>query len=168
MSTDSDDPKVNRLGQQWAQALNRLSEEDRRLLTMLGLMGQLVDPRYATKGVTALVARALVDPDFRARLLANADEAAAELRGRAELPEGVYLRVVENSPQELTIVLPPPSQELNERSRTVRDFVFSRTSADLQVLSAGVDDNDVLPVVFPDAFTGDSDAFHLGDASHDG
>jgi len=167
MTTPKEDPEATRIGQEWARALDQLSEEDERLLTLLRLMGEVVDPRYEMKGIRALVGRALVDPTFRSRVLDDADAALAELRGHVELPENVRVRCVENSADYVTIVLPPPSEALSQRSRTIRDFIFSRTSPDLAVVAAGVDDNDIMPVFF-DVFTGDHDSFHFGDLSQDG
>jgi hypothetical protein len=168
VTTHQEDPEAARIGQEWADALEHLSEQDERLLTLLRLMGDVVDPRYEMKGIRLLVARALVDPELRSRALDDADAVLAELQGRVELPEDVRVRCVENTADYLTIVLPPRSESLPERSQKIRDFIFSRTSPDLALLSAGVDDNDVLPVHFADAFTGDHDSTTLGDPSHDG
>jgi Nitrile hydratase, alpha chain len=167
VTTPKEDPEATRIGQEWERALGQLSEADKRLLTLLRLMGEVIDPRYEMKGIRALVGRALVDPAFRARALEDADAALAELRGHAELPENTRVRCVENTADYLTIVLPPKSEALSERSQTVRDFIFSRTSSDLTTLGAGTDDNDVMPVFF-DIGTGDHDTFHFGDLSHDG
>jgi hypothetical protein len=164
VTTPREDPEATRIAQEWAHALNQLSEEDERLLTVLRLMGQAVDPRYEMKGIRVLVGRALVDPTFRSRVLNDADAALAELRGHIELPENVHVRCVENSADYLTIVLPPPSQALNERSRTIRDFIFSRTSNEREL--AGVDDNDVLPIHF--LTETERAGPHFGDPSHDG
>ena len=165
MTTPKEDPEAARIGQEWAHALGQLSEQDERLLTLLRLMGEVVDPRYEMKGIRALVGRALVDPAFRSRVLDDADAALAEFRGHVELPENVRVRCVENSADYLTIVLPPPSEALSERSQTIRDFIFSRTSNDLAALAPGVDDNDILPQFDIGA---DQDHFRFGDPSRDG
>jgi len=164
VTTPKEDPEATRIGQEWARALDQLSAEDERLLTLLRLMGEVVDPRYEMKGIRLLVGRALVDPAFRSRVLDDADAALAELRGHIDLPENVRVRCVENSSDYLTIVLPPPSETLSERSRSIRDSIFSRTSADPAFLGAGVDDNDVLPQFDIGA---DHDRFHFGDPSRD-
>lgn len=122
-------------------------------------------PRYEMKGIRLLVGRALVDPAFRARALNDADAAVAEFRGQIELPENVHVHCVENSAYDLTIVLPPPSQSLNERSQTIRDFIFSRTSS--EEFAAGVDDDDVMPIHFP-AEAEVAGGNHFGDPSRDG
>lgn len=164
MTTPSEDPEATRIGQEWADALNRLSEEDERILTVFRLMGQALDPRYEMKGIRLLVGRALVDPAFRARALNDADAALAEFRGEIELPENVHVHCVENSAYDLTIVLPPPSHSLNERSQTIRDFIFSRTSS--EEFAAG-DDDDVMPIHFP-AEAEVAGGNHFGDPSTDG
>jgi hypothetical protein len=164
VTTPTEDPEATRIAQEWDQALKQLSEEDQRFLTVLRLMGQSIDPRYETKGIRLLVGRALVDPAFRSRVLDDADAALAELRGHIELPENVRVRCVENSADHLTVVLPPPSQALDERSRTIRDFIFSRTSSEEALV--GVDDNDVLPIHF--LTETERAGPHFGDPSHDG
>lgn len=162
-----EDPEATRIAQEWAHALDQLSEEDERLLSLLRLMGEVIDPRYEMKGIRVLVARALVDPAFRSRVLDDVDAALAELRGHIELPEDVHVRCVENSADYLTILLPPRSETVSERSRMIRDFIVSRTSTDMAI-SAGVDDNDVMPLHFADLGGADHDSTHFGDASHDG
>jgi hypothetical protein len=52
-----------------------------------------------------IVQRAWSDPDYRARLLDGPKEAVAELLG-VNLPDGLEIVVVEESPQRLCIVLP--------------------------------------------------------------
>jgi hypothetical protein len=166
MTTPKENPEATRISQNWARALERLSEEDRQLLNVLRVMGQVVDPRYGTKGIGLLVSRALVDPAFRSQILKNADAALTELRlGHVDLPENVHVRCVENSTDYLTIVLPPPSDALSERPRSIRDFIVSRTSAEVATLRAGgvvlEADGDFLPTGF-DHGTGDPD-FQFGD-----
>jgi len=166
VTTPTEDPEATRIAQEWDQALKQLSEEDQRFLTVLRLMGQAIDPRYEMKGIRLLIGRALVDPAFRSRVLDDADAALAELRGHIELPENVRVRCVENSADYLTVVLPPPSQALNERSRTIRDFIFSRTSDEKALV--GVDDNNVLPIHFLTETETEQTGPHFGDPSHDG
>ena len=134
-----------RVAEKWKGALDKLSTEDKRLLNLLRLMGEVVDRRYELKSIRLLVARALVDPEFRSRLVGDTDEILSELRGHSDLPENLRVRCVENSTHDLTIVLPPPSAALSEKSRTIRDFIVSRTSARLTSIVAGVDDNDITP-----------------------
>jgi hypothetical protein len=52
-----------------------------------------------------IVGRALAEPEFRARLLANPREAMSEELGFA-VPEGLEIDVVEERPGRLAIVLP--------------------------------------------------------------
>jgi Nitrile hydratase, alpha chain len=52
-----------------------------------------------------IIARALRDPDFRARLVATPREAVAEELG-VELPERLDIVVVEERPDQIAIVLP--------------------------------------------------------------
>lgn len=52
-----------------------------------------------------LVSRAQQDPDFRQQLLSN-PAAALETQLGTSIPEGVNIRVVEESPQEVYVVLP--------------------------------------------------------------
>jgi Nitrile hydratase, alpha chain len=167
MTTPREDPEGTRIAQEWAHALGQLSVEDERLITLFRLMGEVVDPRYEMNGIRVLVGRALVDPAFRSRVLDDADAALAELRGYIELPENVRVRCVENTADYLTIVLPPPSDALSERSRTLRDFIVTRTSTDVTVGAVGVDDNDIT-FHFGDIGPADHDHAHFGDPSSDG
>lgn len=166
MTTPKENPEAKRISQSWASALERLSEEDNQLLTVLRVMGQVVDPRYGTKGIRLLVGRALVDPAFRSQILKDSDAALSELRlGHVDLPENLHVCCVENSDDNLTIVLPPPGDAQSERSRSIRDFIVSRTSAEMAALGAGPvvlnADGDFLPTGF-DHGTGDLD-FQFGD-----
>ena len=163
MTDPTQDPESVRISKEWGHALERLSDEDKRLLDILRLMGEVADERYEIKGIRLLVGRALVDPAFRSRILKDADSALAELRGITDLPENVRVSCVENSADHLTIVLPPASEKLSERSRKIRDSILSRTSAEFSSL-AGTDDNDVLPINFVAERAGP----HFGDPSHDG
>ena len=43
MTTPKEDPEAARIGQEWAHALGQLSEQDERLLTLLRLMGEVVE-----------------------------------------------------------------------------------------------------------------------------
>ena len=160
--------QAEKVSKEWADALARLSEDDRRLLTLLRVHGETVDPRYEMKGIRLLVGRSLVDPAFRAKALADADAALDELRGHIELPEGVSIRCVENTEDTLTIVLPPLPEKMDEKSRRIRDMIFSRTAPDLVTLGVSADDDDASPLHLPDPFSGDSDTFHFGDRSDDG
>ncbi len=156
------------LGEKWKAALDRLSPEDERLLTLFRLNGEVVDPRYELKAIRLLVAWALVDPEFRSRLIGDADSILSQLQGYSDLPENLRVRFVENSPGELTVVLPPPSAALDEKSRKIGDLIVSRTSTELLASNSGRDDNDVSVLSLPDLGTSDHDSFHLGDPSHDG
>jgi hypothetical protein len=169
MKSPEESPQDTKTREEWGHALGRLAGEDERLLTLFRLMGEVLDPRYETKGIRALVGRSLVDPAFRARVLADADAVLAEIRGHVPLPENVRVRCVENTPGYLTIVLPPPSAALSERSRTLRDAIVSRTSSG-GALPAGTDDNDILPFFLDadDGSGGHRDTAHWGDTSHDG
>ena len=61
-----------------------------------------------------LIAKCWADEDFKQRLLAEpAGTLAAE--GMA-LPEGMTLRVVENTAQSLTLVIPPRPTELTDEA----------------------------------------------------
>jgi hypothetical protein len=154
-----------RLGEEWKSALDQLSAEDKRLLSLLRLMAQLVDPRYELKSIRLLVARAFVDQEFRSRLTEDTEAILSQLRGHSDCPENLRVHFVENSAYDLTVVLPRPSAALSEKSRTIRDSIVSRTSADSTV-AAGGDDNDVIPT-FADP-SDPVDRWGFGDPSHDG
>lgn len=55
------------------------------------------------------------DPDFRKQLLANPSAAIESVVG-TKLPQGVSVRVVEESPREIVVVVPPAGgQALSEQ-----------------------------------------------------
>ena len=64
-----------------------------------------------------VIDRAGTDPNFRAQLLENPKEAIGQLLG-TQLPGGVAIRVIEEQPGEVVLVLPAPArrsgQELSE------------------------------------------------------
>ena len=148
MTAQQQNPEAIRIGEEWSQALERLSAQDERLLTTLRLLGEAIDPRYEMKGIRMIIARSLADPAFRARVLDDADAVMAELRGHIELPENVRVRCVENTEDYLTIVLPPPYEAMSERSQQMQDFILSRTSADFDLAAGARDDNDITPIHF--------------------
>jgi hypothetical protein len=55
----------------------------------------------------ALVERATSDPDFRAALLADPRRIVSREFDLPDLPEDLSIRVVEETPNEIVIVLPP-------------------------------------------------------------
>lgn len=63
-----------------------------------------------------IVARCWQDPDFKQRLLGNPKEVLAEAIGR-QIPEHVEVKILEETPNNLYLVLPVPpstSEELSE------------------------------------------------------
>jgi hypothetical protein len=137
-----------------------LNDDDRRLILDWRESLTLQDPRYEDKGVLALAVLAMVNEDVRYRLLND------DLEGvlgdapaiRAQLPEGVTLKFVENSDDTLNVVLLPRPGEMGRRSIALRDMLRSRTAAG----SLFQDDYDL----FKDGFnlSGLKDAFVVGDS----
>jgi hypothetical protein len=67
----------------------------------------MADEASATEKWNALAARAKTDAELRRRLLATPQEVLAE--EGIDVPDGVAVRVVENTPGVLTLVLPAPN-----------------------------------------------------------
>lgn len=70
-------------------------------------MSVLLTPEQAAT-LQRIVAKAWADPGFKAALLADARTALAG-EGVA-LPDGLRLRVVENTETDVTFILPPPAR----------------------------------------------------------
>lgn len=68
------------------------------------------DSSTATAAEQRIVDRAMHDPDFRARLLANPEQAVQEELG-SSLAAGTAIRVVEEQPGEVVLVLPARPME---------------------------------------------------------
>jgi len=62
-----------------------------------------------------LVARAVKDQDFRQQVLSNPREVLAN-EYNVVLPEQITVRVLEEAPNTLSIVLPPPEEAVQELS----------------------------------------------------
>jgi hypothetical protein len=86
----------------------------------------LLDGRYHDKVVLKLVARAMGDAEFRARLVADTDAVLGELEEK--LPEGIHVRFLANTPTTLNVVLPPVAAEIERQPEGLRDALTSRTS----------------------------------------
>lgn len=116
-----------------SEALKRLNAEDERLLRLWQESVVLQEPRLNSKGVAGLVRMAMVDEPFRARLVNDTerllDELDRKVRISDQLPDGVTLRFLENTPDTLYVVLPPRAREMSRRSPSLRELLSSRTSA---------------------------------------
>jgi hypothetical protein len=60
-----------------------------------------------------LIDRAGTDPNFRAQLLENPKGAIGQLLG-TQLPDGIAIRVIEEQPGEVVLVLPPRERQSGE------------------------------------------------------
>ena len=120
-------------------AEKRLPEEGRAFLNewRRGLI--LQDHRYNNKGLLQLVSRAMVDEEFRSRLLKDADGLLRDFSPKLEpMPQGVTIKFLENSGTVLNVVLPPRVGDIDYRP-LLRDLLRSRTSS---TIAASVDDYD--------------------------
>ncbi|GAA0912377.1 hypothetical protein [Virgisporangium aurantiacum] len=116
----------------------RLSEEDRTAVRVWHKGQAPLDPRYTDKVLLRIVARSLVDGEFRARLLQDTASVLADLD--PGLPAGTDFKFLANTPGTLHVLLPPSSQEFGKRASTLGEALQSRTSR--EALSASVDDAD--------------------------
>ena len=94
-----------------------------------------------TKPYEALIRRCWADPDFKARLLA--DPAAVIQEAGLPVPVGVSsVRAVENSPGQLTVVIPPNPDSLPPEQRELIAggyFIFSRGGFSCDFVVHGLD-----------------------------
>ncbi len=67
-----------------------------------------------------VVAKALQDDDFRKKLQKNPKAAVAEIAGKA-LPEALLVKVVDDAPNTLTIVLPKAAKKANAKGELSDD-----------------------------------------------
>jgi hypothetical protein len=104
-----------------------LSEEDRRILRLWRESLILQDPRYDSKAVLKLAARAMADEEFRSRLVNETDKVLEELYK----PEGTTLKFYDNTADTLNVVLPPRAGQMSGRPIAFREILRSRTSSEL-------------------------------------
>jgi hypothetical protein len=117
-----------------------LSEDDRNMLRLWRDGLSVVDPRYHMKGVLQLANHAMVDEQFRTRLVNDTDALLREVEPKLEpVPEGVTLRFFANTPDTLNVVLPPMIGEMDKRPAALRELLRSRTS---EAVAFGGDDFD--------------------------
>ena len=105
-----------------------LSEDDRNVLRLWRESLTLLDGRYHDKVLLKLVVRAMVDDDFRARIVDDTDAIVAELE--PGLPDGMHVKFFANTPTTVNVLLPPRAGEVEIRSGALRDALRSRTSGD--------------------------------------
>ena len=106
-----------------------LNDEDQRVLRHWRESLTLQDIRYGGKGLLLLAHWAMVDSEFRSRLVNDTDAFLRELQLKLnDLPEGVTLTFLENTKSTLNVVLPPPAGEMAYRSPTLREVLRSRTT----------------------------------------
>lgn len=114
-----------------------LSEDDRNVLRMWRESLSLLDARYDDKALLKLVARSMVDDQFRSRLVGDTDAVLAEVG--LGLADTMHVAFFANTPTTLNVVLPPRAGELEDGSGALREALRSRTSEDA-VFSGGGDD----------------------------
>jgi hypothetical protein len=105
-----------------------LGEDDRSALRLWRESLALLDERYHDKALLKLVARAMVDDEFRSRLVDDTDAVLGELE--LKLPNGMRVRFLANTPTTVNVVLPPGAGEMEKRPRALRDALRSRTSGE--------------------------------------
>jgi hypothetical protein len=93
--------KTKRKGDRPDPPGQKLADEHRAAIGnwLMRQYGELCKKRYA-----ALVLQAVVDPNFKARLMANPDEVFRE--HKIKPPKGLRIRVVEDTPSTAWLVLP--------------------------------------------------------------
>ncbi len=103
----------------------RLSEDDQNMLRAWYEHLILLDPRYSDKRVRTIAARAMVDDEFRRRLVGDTGSAVEE---EPEPPDRFDVRFLANTRRTLNIVLPPRAGATGNLPTALRDTLRSRTS----------------------------------------
>jgi hypothetical protein len=106
-----------------------LNDEDQRVLRVWrdGLV--LQDPRLENKGVLKLAAIAMLDEDFRSRLVNDTEDVLKDIRSQLGIPESVTLKFFDITKDTVNIVLPPRAGSMASRPKPLRDVLKSRTAA---------------------------------------
>ncbi|OGV59777.1 MAG: hypothetical protein A2283_10990 [Lentisphaerae bacterium RIFOXYA12_FULL_48_11] len=82
-----------------------------------------MDPKEFQKAYGKLVAKAWSDAEFKAKLLADPMKVFKE--NSMEVPEGIEVRIVENTDKIINFILPPePSDELTDEQLSGADGGF--------------------------------------------
>ena len=103
------------------------NEEDERVLRSWRENLIMMDSRYKSKVLLKFAVLAMVDEQFRYRLVNDTEAVLGELRSTADLPEGVTVKFFDNTPGTLNVVLPPRAGEMSSRPAPVREQLRSRT-----------------------------------------
>lgn len=103
-----------------------LSDDAQRRLRDWQITLWELDSRYGDKGLLALAAISLADEESRARLITDPQNVIAELGITLELPESTTVRFVENTPNTLTVILPPRAAEEEARPAELDQYLESR------------------------------------------
>ncbi len=116
-----------------------LTEADQNLLHAWFEQLILLDPRYDDKRVRRIGARAMVDDEFRCRLVDGTGTANDE---ESESPDRIGVRFFANTPTTLSIVLPPKAGASENFPARLRDALVSRTSNSTSLFGDDWWDND--------------------------
>lgn len=111
-----------------AAQLDALTPEAERQLRNWRITMWELDRRYGDKGVLTVAGRAMVDEEFRTGLLTDSERVLTEFKSTVPLPEYPKLKFVENTPETLTVILPPRVDEMKEQSHELDAYLESRTT----------------------------------------
>jgi hypothetical protein len=75
----------------------------------------LQDPRYNSKAIVVLAREAMVDEDFRSRVVDDPEGCLRALGAKVSLPEGFRVNFLDNTSHTLNILLPPRAGTLSDR-----------------------------------------------------
>jgi hypothetical protein len=107
---------------------DELNPEDERLWRLWVQGVAMSDYRNHSKAISWLARLAMSDAEFRDALINDTGNAVSRLPSDLHLPEGWTYRFVENTPDTVTIVLPPRAQDAANRMPLFRDELESRTA----------------------------------------
>ncbi|MGI5208401.1 hypothetical protein ACQEU6_43405 [Spirillospora sp. CA-108201] len=108
---------------------NAINQDDANVLREWYQSLVLQDPRYDSKDLFKLAARAMGDDEIRWRLIHDAETVLNEDEAAyGDLPEGVTLRFWDNTADTLHVVLPPRPGNTSKQIPALREFLSSRTA----------------------------------------
>jgi hypothetical protein len=105
------------------------NEEDGRALVRWYEGLALQDVRYNSKALLEIAHRAMLDEEFRRRLLDDTQAVLLEIQKKlGDFPKGFTLKFLENTKETVNVVLPHRAGEATYRPTPLRDLLHSRTS----------------------------------------
>lgn len=114
-------------GSKKREAGEGLGDDDDRIFHLWLESLVLQDPRYNSKAIAVLAREAMVNEQFRSRVVSDPEGCLRELGSKVALPDGTTVRFFDNTEATLNVVLPPIAGGTRRMSTALRDRLRSRT-----------------------------------------